>query len=140
LAGTPLINHTLMASLGSELAITQKLKFSAMYIWVMQWAYAVDQQPATVNTLTGPATAGGVSQPTNFHVSPWLLLYFDYEVFDEMALSLGYYNYTSQIGPNGERRSPVWSPDARFFFSATFALDEIYLRIAGEKNQKKQAK
>lgn len=139
LAGTPLINHSLLASLGTELSITQTLKLGLAYIWVMQWAYRVDDRPITVNTLTGPATVQDVSNPTHFQVSPWLLASLDFDPVDEIGMSLGYYNYTSQIGPNGERRNPLWSPDARFFFSVIFALDAIYQRIAGPQRESNRA-
>jgi hypothetical protein len=53
----------------------------------------------------------------------------DYDAIDEMTVSLGYYNQTSQIGPDGTRRNPLYSPDARFFLTLTGNLDVIYERL-----------
>jgi hypothetical protein len=41
-------------------------------------------------------------------------------------VGVGYYNQTGQIGPDGQRRSPLWSPDARVFLTVTGNLDVIF--------------
>jgi hypothetical protein len=103
--------------------LTPKLSFDLTYIVANSWKYAPPPVP-NVNTWTGTAVPES-SDPVTFKVEPWLAASLDYDVLDEMTLSLGYYNKTNQIGPDGHRRSPLWSPDARFFFSVTGNLDVI---------------
>jgi hypothetical protein len=75
------------------------------------------------------ATPTSNADPSSFRVTTWGLVSVDYDVIDEMTVSLGYYNQTSQIGPDGTRRNPLYSPDARFFLTLTGNLDIIYERL-----------
>ena len=72
---------------------------------------------------------------TNIRVMPWFLVSVDYDLLPEVGLGAGYYNVTNQLGEDGERRSPLWSPEARVFFDITANLDEIYLTIAGKREK-----
>ena len=59
-------------------------------------------------------------------------IYNVFEHLDELVLSVGYYNLSNAIAPDGNARGLVggdtiwWSPDARFFFSATANLDVLF--------------
>lgn len=125
-------NHQLNVALSGGLQITPKLSLSASYYLLQTWAY---RPPGACVTPQGAST-GDICLPTNddatnFRVNTWLLTSIDYDLFDEISLSAGYYNLANQIGPDGQRRSPFWSPGARFFFSITGNLDAIYERITG---------
>jgi hypothetical protein len=93
-----------------------------------------------VNTQTGSVTPSRVQDPQTFTVSPWFLANVDYELMPEFTLGLGYYNFTNQLAPDGTRRNPLWSPDARVFFDITANLDEIYTTLAGSKQTKETNK
>jgi hypothetical protein len=80
--------------------------------------------------LTGCAAPDHIANPTRYRVSTWTLASIDYDASDEVSFSLGYYNLSEQIGPDGMRRSPLWSPDSRFFVTMTGNLDAIYRRFA----------
>lgn len=49
-----------------------------------------------------------------------------YVVGDWLSLALGYENFASAIGEDGQRRSPLWSPSTRFNLIVGVALDELY--------------
>jgi hypothetical protein len=106
-----------------------RLGFSASYVLANSWAYAPKDVPiCTVEPNCAEPTSLG--EPTSFRVNTWALTSLDYDAFDEMTVSIGYYNLTSQIGPDGQRRNPLYSPDARVFFTLTGNLDVIYERLA----------
>jgi hypothetical protein len=140
ISGAALVNHQIIASLGSELDIVEKLSFNASLIWVMQWLYPLSDQGSPIVIATGPVQPEGSSDPQSFRVSPWLLTSVDYSLMDEVDVALGYYNYTNQIGPDGQRRSPLWSPDARFFLTITANLDAIYETATGRSHQPESLK
>jgi hypothetical protein len=108
---------------GGDLLITPKLTFGLAYVLLGSWKYGGSD--LTIPIETGPATVERIAGPTTFGVTPWALASLDYDVIDEMSLGIGYYNRTNQIGPEGQRRSPLWSPDARVFFTVTGNLDAI---------------
>jgi hypothetical protein len=114
--------------MASSIQVTPKLSYSLNYILMGSWGY---RAPTGVieNVPTGPVTVATDPDSPRFRVNTWLVTSFDYDVLDEMSLSLGYYNLTNQIGPDGQRRNVLWSPDARFFFTVTGNLDAIYERF-----------
>jgi hypothetical protein len=57
-------------------------------------------------------------------VSTWLTASLAYDVSRMLAVSVGYYNRANQIGPDGQRRNPLWSPDARFFVTVTGSIPD----------------
>ena len=145
LSGGLLNDHQLLTVFDSGLQITPKLSFTVDFIFIQQWRY----KPTTngsgsnncsggqeVNILTGPSciSSGATNQdPQNYRLSVWFLTSVDYQVSDELGLSLGYYNYANSIGPNGERRGFLYAPDSsRFFLTATLGLDALYERIRGQ--------
>lgn len=142
LRGGMLAANQLIGAVTSGLQITPKLSFGASYYLLTSWAYRPQDacvQPGGAST-SASFCVGDNSDAPNFRVNTWLLTSFDYDLTDEVSLSLGYYNLTNQIGPDGQRRNPIWSPDARFFFTVTGNLDAIYERIAGTSNEEATAK
>jgi hypothetical protein len=133
LSGGAMINHGVIASAGVTTDVTDKLHLGITQIWVMQWVHRLSDQPGAVATDGGLVEPTGNDSPTNLRVLPWFLASIDYDVIDELALGIGYYNFTPQLAPDGQRRNPIWSPDARFFFSVTANLDPIYKRASGSK-------
>jgi hypothetical protein len=125
------VQHTLNVFATAGLQITPKLGFGLTYVIMNSWVYTPKDVPICV-ALTGCAEPLRVNDPQRYRVGTWALASFDYDATDELSLSLGYYNQTNQIGPDGARRSPLWSPDARIFFTLTGNLDAIYDRLASK--------
>jgi hypothetical protein len=114
---------TLLFTAGVQ--ILPRLGFGGSYVLANGWTYAPPNVPiCTVQPSCVEPTPNG--DPTTFRVTTWGLVSLDYDVIDEMTVSLGYYNQTSQIGADGTRRNPLYSPDARFFLTLTGNLDVIY--------------
>jgi hypothetical protein len=128
LSGGMLTSDSLSLRFGADAQLTQKLTFGVSYVIGNSWRYW-PPPPPPVQIATGPVPAETIPNPTNYTASPWALLSLDYDVIDEMSLGLGYYNRTNQIGPDGQRRSPFWSPEARVFFTVTGNLDAIAKRF-----------
>ena len=120
---------TLLFTAGVQLL--PRLGFGASYVLGNSWAYAPKDVPiCTVQpTCTVPTSLG---EPTSYRVSTWALASLDYDAIDEMTVSVGYYNLTSQIGADGQRRNALYSPDARFFLTLTGNLDVIYDRLTAK--------
>lgn len=140
LKGTGLTNHSLLSVLDTGLQITPKLSVTADMILIQNWHYVPKE--ASVATATGSVAVPRASDSTNLAVSTWFLASVDYDLIDELSLSLGYYNLANAIGPDGQRRGVVghdniwWSPDARVFFTITANLDKIYDTIARVRDDK----
>jgi hypothetical protein len=49
----------------------------------------------------------------------------------EAGVSLAYANMSGQLGPDGQRRSVFWTPDALFVADLYISFDAIYERITG---------
>lgn len=123
---------SLNATFSAGLTITPKVDFGVSYVVINSWPYHwTDQraQDTPIQIATGPAIATGVNDPSHYRVNTWALVSLDYELMDELSLGIGYYNLTNQLGPDGKRRSPLWSPDARGFVTLTGNLDAIYARL-----------
>jgi hypothetical protein len=133
------VSHQFNGMLGASLDVTQKLHLGVTYYWILQWRYKFDQ-----TQITDPGT-GMTTEPqeyedaTNFRVMPWLLASVDYDLLPEVGLGVSYYNVTTQLGEDGQRRNPLWSPDARVAFDITANLDEIYMTLAGSRKDKASA-
>ncbi len=137
LRGTPLSNHTLLASIHGGLSVTPKLSASLDMIWINSWKY-----PAPGN-VTVPVSGGSVDVPRSgddhlFNQRTWFIASADYSLTDEVSLGLGYYNLANELNPSSQRRSIFgdnvwWSPDARVFFDVTVNLDKVYEWANGSK-------
>ena len=120
--------HALNLYFTGDLQILSRLSFAASYVLLQQWSY--EPTPAVVPTMTGPVVVGpGIADATTYRVTTWLTSSFDYSLTNELLVSLGYLNRASQLGPDGTRRNPLWSPEARLFLTVTCRLDAFYARV-----------
>jgi hypothetical protein len=130
LTGSMNVKHALSLTASGDLRLTPKLEFSASYVWLNAWGDR--PPPVTVPTYTGPVKPMTVDDPQNYRLNIWAVAELTYEPTDDFSVSLGYYNLTNQLAPDGTRREPLWSPSARFFLTLTGNLDIIYARIKGQ--------
>jgi len=132
LQGQTLVNHELWAVVEGGLQITPKLSATAFMVVISQWHYS----PPDNGTV---AQLSGSNNDQQFTQATWLVASVDYELVDELDLSLGYYNLANAISPSGQRRGIAgsdnvwWSPDARLFFAVTANLDALYDDAVGHK-------
>ncbi|HXI59282.1 MAG TPA: hypothetical protein VNO55_24615 [Polyangia bacterium] len=130
LTGAMNVKHALSLTASGDLRILSKLELSLSYVWLNAWAYAPGAS-MPIPLLTGPAQPMTVADPTTYRLSTWTTASLTYEPTDDFSVSLGYYNLASQLGPDGTRRNPLWSPSARFFLTLTGNLDVLYDHLAG---------
>jgi hypothetical protein len=135
--GSTLTNHSLLTSAVAALQVTKKFAVSLSGILINKWHYAPKQDATVVPLANGSVSVPPGANDQQHTVDTWMIASLDYDLIDELSLSLGYYNLASELAPNGQRRGIVgsdniwWSPDARFFFTITANLDAIYLRATG---------
>jgi hypothetical protein len=140
LTGQTLPEHVLWLTVDAGLQITPRLSFSADLIFINDWHYAPTDQ--SIHILTGNANPNATGD-TQYISSRWFTTELDYELFDELGLSIGYYNLTNALAPDGTQRSLFgpnniwWSPDARFFFDVTANLDVLFDDAEGRRYSKR---
>ncbi|HEX4445099.1 MAG TPA: hypothetical protein VH044_00120 [Polyangiaceae bacterium] len=128
LQGATVIDHTLQVALLGDLQVTPKFSGSLAAILINQWHYPVPDTGIMTTTGAVNPTPGGTLYTPNV----WFIASVDYQLFDELDLSLGYYNLAGEIAPDGKRRglfgsdNVFWSPDARVFFDITANLDYLF--------------
>jgi hypothetical protein len=129
LQGLTNVDHTLWGLLDLGLQITPKLAITADAVLINNWHYTPTNQG--VQTVTGTVNPPFVNDE-QFVQQVWIIGGIDYTLFDEVDLTLGYYNLANALAPDGSRRGFFggdniwWSPDARFFLDITANLDVIY--------------
>jgi len=138
LRGSMNVQHELRVVVSSGIQITQKLGLSLSYVFFNYWDHEPPETPICTAT-TGCIMPGRADDPTRYRVSTWAIGSIDYDVIDEMSIGFGYYNLTAQIGPDGQRRNPLWSPDARIFLTVTGNLDAIYDALAKGDDKRTEA-
>lgn len=140
LSGIPFVRNQITASLSYWLTIVGDLSFGNT--WGIQVPFR-DEQIVTdcdvyienegCKSIMPSADASNATPATVFDVS------LNYTVANLVQLGLGYNNTTSQLGPDGRRRSMFYSPDAQFYLSAFVFLDSIYSKVAPKQEPKKSA-
>jgi hypothetical protein len=129
IAGQMNVENALSLSFSGEVQVLPRLNFSLSYVVINQWRYAPTSAQLPLDTGSAPVTS--IPDPTTYTVKTWLTSSVAYDVNDELSVSLGYYNLANQLAPDGTRRSPFWSPSARFFLTLTANLDAVYRRVHG---------
>jgi hypothetical protein len=125
-----LAGNSLIYSVNGAIDILENLSYGASMIWIDQFSYRPPD--ATFNG----TTVARNENDTRFRQLTWFLTSFDYDPIKELSVSVGYYNLANSIGPDGQRRNVLWSPDARVFFSLTAHLDAIMDDVTKPKTPK----
>jgi hypothetical protein len=125
-----MLSNELWASTEASLELVPKVELSLAYVHIASWSYAPPES-SICTTTTGCVTPRRLDSATTYHAIGWLTSSVSMSWLDELSVSFGYYNQAGQLGPDGRRRNPLWSPDARIFLTLTANLDAIYERVAG---------
>jgi hypothetical protein len=132
LSGAAFAQHQATVGVSTELAITERVSWNNAFQWRPAWKYALP--PAETSTSGDPARVEGADG--HFSVITLFASEIGVKVLDEMSVAVGYNNLTLQLGPDGQRRSMLYSPDARFYLTVTGHLDEIYKSVAGDRDRR----
>lgn len=128
--------HTVPISFEAAVQIHERVALTTGLGWSMFWKYkfADDQQVCFV--ATGCVTPDRVQEPKRFGVNTLFTTELSVDVTKEFGVALAYENLSPQLGPDSERRNILYSPEARFFFGASVALDELYKTASGSETAK----
>jgi hypothetical protein len=142
LEGSMLTSNSLFTVLDTGLQITDKLSFSANMIFINSWKYQpTENVQYQYNPNVSPIAVPRNGDSPRMTERLWFSASVDYELMDELTLSLGYYNLANALGPDGQFRglwgtnNVWWSPNARVFFDVTANLDKIYDSLTGSKSR-----
>jgi hypothetical protein len=131
LGGVANAKHNVAFDLIGELAVHERVTWINWFQWGLAYKYTFDNQPVCNVVTTGCITPTQVDNPTNYAVTTLFNTEVDIEILKELEVDLGYANLTTQLGPDGQRRNILYSPDARVYATLVAHLDEIYLTATG---------
>lgn len=130
--------HQATFSIGADLAIHDRVTWTNNFSWRPSWKYSFNDNVNVCNNVTtGCVQPDRVNDPQTFSVVTLFESEIGVKVIDELDLSVGYNNLTLQLGPDGQRRNVFYSPDSRFYITATAHLDTIYQAATGTKQTAK---
>jgi hypothetical protein len=87
---------------------------------------------APVETGTG-ATVPPRSDAGRFQAIGYFNTELSAEPVEYLTIGLGYENVAPQLGPDGQRRTLFYSPEAQFYLGLSLSLDALYLRASGRR-------
>jgi hypothetical protein len=134
LRGQMNVRDQLNIALLGNVHLARRLELALSYVILNVWRYPPPDAVVTTPP-TGPVVPMSNPDPTHYGVNTWVTASLGYDVLDELTVSVGYYNLTNQLAPDGTRRNPLWSPAARFFFALTANLDAIHDRLARRRGR-----
>lgn len=118
--------NQMLYSLNVGVDVIEHLDVSASLIGISQFSY----RPSDASI--GGTEIARSSNDTRVRQFSWFLLSATYGVTPDIDISVGYWNFASVLGPDGQRRNPLWSPDTRVFFDIYVHLDNVYEKIVGK--------
>ncbi len=127
----------LIPSLGFDLPVFGDLSFSTNFRLIGRFRHEFEGTGCDVNQPgTGCVDASAQGDDVGFENESYLVnTGFDaslsYPIFGVVDVSLGYYNETGSLAPDGTRRDIFYSPDAQFYVDVVANLDVIYERASG---------
>jgi hypothetical protein len=124
LNGAAHAQHQVTLRFVGELLFTENLKLLSDLIVKPVWKYALPDSEVCGVVSTGCVEPRGTPESTRHSVITEFKSELGYE-FGKFAVAVGYANLALQLGPDGKRRSPFYSPDARFYLTLSANLDKI---------------
>ncbi len=118
LSGVPFAPHQAFFSGSLTLALTPRVFWTTTAGFRPAWRYQFDSQTCIVvaNDCVVPDTR---EDATNYSVITQFGSSLSVLVLDELTVRAGYDNLALQLGPDGQRRSLFYSPEARVFLALT---------------------
>jgi hypothetical protein len=130
LSGRAFTDDEVLLGFSTTLVIHERVRWSNLFEWHLQWRYRFEED-VEAELPTGPAPVEQQENPDIFGVVSLFASEISVAVVRELSVELGYQNLASQIGPDAQRRSMFYSPDARFSLSVVLNLDAAYDLVSG---------
>ncbi len=136
LGGATLAQHSAAFGIASLLHVHKKVLWTTALDLRPAWKYPVRRDVEVCGVvLTGCTQATGVADPTTRSVLTVFQSELWFSFTNVLGLSVGYVNFTQQLGPDGRRRGVFYSPDARFYLTLNVGVDQLYSDLARGKRQ-----
>jgi hypothetical protein len=120
---------------GAFLFFDEKLFGHTLWVFMsggLQWGFVNQFNTSScVKIDTGCVEPDRVDNPQTTRYSASFGVGVSYFPAAEWGFDLGYFNGNAQLGLDGKRRNPFYSPDATFSASLILSLDAIYERFSG---------
>ncbi|MDC3952552.1 hypothetical protein [Polyangium jinanense] len=120
---------------GAFLFFDEKLFGHTLWVFLsggLQYSFLNQPQVSDcVQITTGCADPGRVTSPTTTRYTTSFGVGVSYFPASEWGFSIDYGNANTQIGLDGKRRNPFYSPDATLSASLILSIDAIYERLTG---------
>ena len=129
LSGRAFTEREIVLGLGATIGIHERVRFTNLFEWHLAWKYRFEEN-TRIDLATGEITADRVENPDQFGVITLFASEVGVTITKELDIEVGYQNLAPQIGPDAERRSVFYSPNARFSLTLVGNLDAIYDRLA----------
>ncbi len=123
--------HQGTLGLAAGLDLAESVTFDVQFGWRPAYKYGLDED-AQVCILTGCVTPERVDDPQRFTVITLFQTELVVDAPKPVGFAFGYENVAQQLGPDGQRRNMLYSPDARVYASLLVHLDELYNRARGD--------
>jgi len=136
LDGAAFAEHQLTFAVSGTWFLTPRISWSGSWAWRPVYHYRFREDPAVCGVVsTGCVTVQAGDDVRHHTVVTQFSSDLGVRVFDELGISVGYTNLALQLGPDGQRRNPLYSPAARFRLAITMHLDELYQTAAGRPHR-----
>lgn len=103
------------------------------------WKFELAEAAPICTALTGCVKPEDVRDPQRLGVATTFDVYLQVNSWGgALKTSFGYENITGQLGPDGERRGMLFSPDAKFYLKAEFQPDLIRSKPATARGARQE--
>ncbi|MBX3181964.1 MAG: hypothetical protein KIT72_11110 [Polyangiaceae bacterium] len=126
-----LTKHQASFTLAGTLGITQTISWTNSFSWRPGWKYQPSEAGCVAIVSGCVEPDEGVAESTDFSVVTVFASEVGMQVLPEFSFALGYANGTLQLGPEGERRNMLYSPDARVYLTLVGHIDAMVQRASG---------
>jgi hypothetical protein len=140
LNGAAFSQHQGNIAVAFGLDFLENLSFDTDLGFRPSYKYALPDETICGVVLTGCVEPSSVSDPQNFTVITVFQSELALNAPKPFTFSIGYQNVSLQLGPDGQRRNVLYSPDARFFASVALQLDQVYDASASTVPAREQAR
>lgn len=133
LTGAAFPEHELRTTARFMVEVAKDVSWWTDFVYEPTWQYPVSST-TTIHTLTGPAVPTSVANPTTFITVTGFATSLYYHLMNELTVGVEYVNASTQPAPDGQWRSPFYSPGALFSLELIGHLDEMYLTATGRRS------
>ncbi|HVJ19761.1 MAG TPA: hypothetical protein VM686_30300 [Polyangiaceae bacterium] len=126
LSGATFSQHQGTIAVLAALDFTDVISLDTEFGWRPAYKYPLSDDVDICNVSTGCVTVTTSEDAPDFSVITLFHVGVTVDAPRPFGFSVGYDNVTLQLGPDGQRRNMLYSPDARFGGSVILHLDQVF--------------